>query len=192
MSNAESTRIITPTARLSFPALFKPARPMAEGADEKYQCELIFEKGANLAPLKEAIKTAIKNKWGDKPPKNLRIPLRDGDTDREGKDGYEGCMFISARSKDRPGVVIGPHRDICTPDREHEVYGGCYVRASITAFAYDTAGNKGVAWALNNVWKLRDGEPFGGRRNAQEEFGDVEVDQEAFGELDDDVVSSLL
>lgn len=171
-------RVITPIARLSYPYLFEKSEGM-NGQEGKYQCELIFEDGADLAELKRAANIAAKDKWGDKVPKNLRSPFRDGDTDREGKDGYEGCVFIGARSKDRPGVVIGRDRAPCTD--QSDVYGGCYVKASVTAFAYEQAGNKGVSFALNNVWKIRDGEPFGSRRNADEEFAEADVDEDAFG-----------
>jgi hypothetical protein len=130
--------------------------------------------------LKAAAALAVKEKWGTNPPKNLRSPFRDGSNEREDKDGYEGNMFIGARSNDRPGVIVGRDRLPCTD--ESEVYGGCYVRASLTAFAYDVDGNRGVSFALNNVWKIRDGEPFGSRRSAEDEFGSVEVDSDAFGD----------
>ena len=175
-------RVITPVARLSYPALFKPAEAMNEGDVAKYQCELIFSSGADLKALKAAATLAAKDKWGDKVPKKLRSPFREGDEDREGKDGYEGATFISARSKDKPGVVVGPDREICTD--ASDVYGGCYVRASVTAFAYEAKGNAGVAFALNNVWKVRDGEPFGSRVNAEDEFGDEEFDEDAHGGSD--------
>lgn len=173
-------RVITPVARLSYPYLFQKSEGM-NGGEGKYQCELIFAPDADLSELRRAANEAAKGKWGDKVPKNLRTPFRKGDEDREDKDGYEGAIFIGARSKDKPGVVVGRER---LQAEESDVYGGCYVKASVTAFAYDQAGNKGVSFALNNVWKIRDGEPFGSRRNADEEFGDADVDEDAFGEDD--------
>lgn len=185
MSKSEENvkRVITPIARLSFPYLFHKSEGM-DGGEGKYQCELIFEPGTDLTALKKAANEAAKDKWGDKIPKNLRTPFRNGDESREDREEYEGAIFISARSKDRPGVVVGRERTPCTD--ESEVYGGCYAKASVTAFAYDTAGNKGVSFALNNVWKIRDGEPLGSRRNAETEFGDAEVDEDAFGSDDNE------
>jgi hypothetical protein len=180
----DDRRVITPIARLSYPALFKPSKALEGGGEGKYQCELIFDPGVDISALKNAANIAAKEKWGDKIPKGLRTPFRDGDKDREDKDGYAGNIFIGARSKDRPGVIIGRERLPCTD--ESEVYGGCYVRASVTAFAYDTNGNRGVSFALNNVWKIRDGEPFGNRRDAGTEFGGVQVDADAFGDSNDD------
>lgn len=173
-------RVITSIARLSYPHLFKPSKGVNPGDEEKYQCELIFAPGTDLSELKAAAHLAAKEKWPTGVPKNLRSPFRSGDEDREDKNEYEGCVFIGARSKDKPGIVIGPNREICTD--EYDIYGGCYVRCSVTAFAYENKGNKGVSFALNSVWKIRDGEPFGSRINADQEFSDCETDAEAFGE----------
>jgi len=39
--------------------------------------------------------------------------------------------------------------------------------------SFDKAGNKGVAFGLQSIMKVKDGEPFGaGRSNAQEDFKD--------------------
>ena len=51
-----------------------------------------------------------------------------------------------------------------------EVYSGCYGRVSLTFFAYNTNGNRGIACGLNNVQKIRDGEPLGGHMSAEQEF----------------------
>jgi len=175
-----SKRVITPLARLSYPYLFEPAQAMQAGGQEKYQCELIFSPDADLSELRAAIEQAKHDKWGDKPPAKLRSPFRDGDTDREGKMGYDGCTFIGARSNQQPGVVIGRYKDPVV--NQSDVYGGCWVKASVTAFAYDTNGNKGLSFGLNNVWKIRDGDPFGSRRSAEDDFSSEELDPAAFGE----------
>jgi hypothetical protein len=56
------------------------------------------------------------------------------------------------------------------PDRKDEFYAGCFARATIRAFAYDKNGNKGVSFALQNVQKLKNGEPFGSKRKAEDDF----------------------
>lgn len=167
-------RLITPLARLSYPALFKPAKPMSEGQEAKYQCELIFPPGTDLSELRRVATECAKEKWGAKMPKKLRMPFRNGDEDREDKDGYEGSIFIGARSVDKPGIVVGPNREPCLD--QSEIYGGCWVRASVTAFAYSAGGNEGVAFALNNVWKVKDGDPFGNRRSAEDDFADMDAE----------------
>jgi hypothetical protein len=79
-------RVITPIARLSYPYLFKQSAGL-NGSEGKYQCELIFPPGTDLSELKRAAHQAAKDKWGDKIPKNLRSPFRNGDEERAGKDG---------------------------------------------------------------------------------------------------------
>lgn len=53
-----------------------------------------------------------------------------------------------------------------------EVYSGCYARVSLSFYAFNTNGNKGVACGLGNIQKIRDGEPLGaGRVSAESDFG---------------------
>ena len=54
-----------------------------------------------------------------------------------------------------------------------EIYSGCYVRASINAYAFNIQGNSGVSFGLNNIQKVRDGEPLGGGGSkAEDDFDD--------------------
>lgn len=161
--------VMTPEFRVSFPAVFKPKRQKGDATSEpKYGLTMLFPKGADLSKLKAAAQEAVKEKWGDKPPKNLRSPFRDqGDRELEGY--VEGCVFINASSLQKPGLVDRQRQDIID---ETEFYPGCYARATLRAFAYDNNGNKGVAFGLNNVQKLRDGDPLGGRTRAQDDFAD--------------------
>ena len=97
----------------------------------------------------------------------IKIPLRDGDTERPGDAAYEGCYFINANSATAPGIVDAS----CQPILERsEVYSGVYGRASITFYAFNSNGNRGIACGLNNLQKLADGEPLGGKSRAQDDF----------------------
>lgn len=51
-----------------------------------------------------------------------------------------------------------------------EVYSGVYDRASISFYAFNSSGNKGIACNLNNLQKIRDGEPLGGKASAESDF----------------------
>ena len=57
-----------------------------------------------------------------------------------------------------------------------ELYSGIYGRASINFYAFNTNGNKGIACGLNNLKKLRDGEPLGGKSRAEDDFADDDDD----------------
>ena len=47
-----------------------------------------------------------------------------------------------------------------------------YGRASISFYALNSNGNRGIACGLNNLQKIRDGEPLGSRASAESDFAD--------------------
>jgi len=150
-------KIVTPEFRVSFPALFEAKG--FEGQNPKYKVNMLFSKSTDLSSLKKLANDAVLLKWPNKEkrPTNIRSPFRDGDKDKADQDGYQDCIFVAATSKMKPGVVDADMNPILD---EGEMYAGCYARASITAYAYDTMGNVGVAFGLQHVQKMRDGEPL--------------------------------
>lgn len=163
--------IVTKQFRLAFPAVFTPEKAMNPGAPDKYAVTMLFVKGTDLSDLKSMVQAAIEEKWPnkDKRPKDLKLPFRDGDE----KDwaGFEGHVFARASSQYRPGVVNQKVQKVLD---EEEIYGGCYCRAEINAFAFDSAGNRGVAFGLSNLQKVADGERFGGKKDPEKVFAPVE------------------
>ena len=119
-------------------------------------------------------------KFGGKIPPNLKLPLRDGDIDRPDDPNYADCYFVNANSKEKPGLVDRRRIPITDP---LELYSGCYVRASINFFAFNTNGNKGVAAGLGNIQKWAEGEPLNGRVRAEDEFEALDAED------DDDFLS---
>jgi hypothetical protein len=104
----------------------------------------------------------------------LRMPLR---TEWEDKGYPENSVFITCSSKQQPGIVhpyAGSDGKPAPLTDPNEIYPGAIVRASLRAFGYDKAGNKGVSFALNNLQKLRDGDRLDGRVSAANEFDVVE------------------
>ena len=180
MSNANSTKVITGKVRFSYVNIFN-ARAFQQGQDAKYSICLLIDKKdkATLSKIKAAIEAAIQegisSKWGGKRPANLKLPLRDGDAERaEEAPEYAGCYFLNANSVQKPGVVDKDLNEILDPT---EVYSGCYGRASVTFYPFNSNGNKGIAVGLNNVQKLEDGEPLGAARaSAEEDFADSRPD----------------
>ena len=108
---------------------------------------------------------------------DLKLPLRDGDKERKGDPTYAGCMFINANSSTAPGIVDADRQPIL---ERSEVYSGVYGRASITLYAFNSNGNRGIACGLNNLQKLRDGEPLGAILSAEEEFAGLDGGEEDF------------
>ena len=97
----------------------------------------------------------------------LKTPLRDGDLERPDDEAYAGCYFVNANSASAPGIVDADRQPII--DRS-EVYSGMYGRASINFYAFNSNGNKGIACGLNNLQKMSDGEPLGGKSRAEDDF----------------------
>ena len=115
------------------------------------------------------------DKWGDKIPKTLRSPFRLNEELEAPIIGIGDdwtIMSFSANEDRRPGIVDAKLQDIID---DADVYSGAWYRCQVRAFAYDTAGNKGVSFGLQNVQKLRDDDPLGnGRIPASKAFEPVE------------------
>ena len=177
------SNVMTPNFRASYPKLFKAEVNKLSGKQE-YSVVALFKKGEDLSALKKAAEACIIEKLGadkSKWPKNLRSPFRDqADKMKDGEmpEGHEeGAIFMNLKTQQKPGVVdqnVQPMLD------ESELYAGCVCRATVRPYYYDQAGNRGVAFGLQNVQKVADGEPLGGSRaSATAEFAPVEGVEEA-------------
>jgi hypothetical protein len=174
MDNNNKTKVITGKVRFSYANVWEP-KSINDG-DEKYSVSLIIPKSdtKTIAEIKAAIEAAKqegKAKFGGKIPANLKLPLRDGDVDRPDDEAYKKSYFVNANSKDKPQIVDKNVKPILD---QSEVYSGCYGRASITFYAFNQNGNKGVACGLGNLQKLADGEPLSGRSRAEYDFSSAE------------------
>ncbi len=103
----------------------------------------------------------------------IKTPLRDGDLERPDDEAYKNSYFINANSSTAPGIVDADRQPIL---ERSEVYSGVYGRASINLYAFNSNGNKGIACGLNNLQKIRDGEPLGGKSRAEDDFATVDED----------------
>ena len=185
-----STKVSTGKVRFSYVNIFR-SRSFREGQDAKYSICLLIPKEDKKTlhditkAMDEAVQEGISSKWGGKKPKSLRLPLRDGDEERADEaPEYESMMFLNANSTQKPGIVDKDLNEILDPD---EVYSGCWGRASINFFPYDSNGNRGVGVGLNNIQKLKDGEHLGGSRaSAEDDFGgftEAEEDEDPFADI---------
>ena len=171
MKEKENTKVVTGIVRLSFANVWEPKS--INGSDPKYSVSLIIPKEdkETIAEINAAIDAAIKEgigKFGGKAPNkaSIKLPLRDGDDERE-DEAYQGCYFLNANSKTPPQIVDRKVKPILD---QSEVYSGCYAKVSISFYAFNTNGNKGVACGLGNIQKVKDGEPLSGRSNASDDF----------------------
>lgn len=169
------TKVITGEVRFSYAHVFEKMA-ITEGGTPKYSVCLLIDKKdtATIDKINLAIEAAKKAKWGEKIPKVLKLPLRDGDEEKD-DENYAGKMFVNCNSNDRPQVV-GPDREPII-DKE-EFYSGCYGYASINFFGYTTGGKPGVGCGLGNLMKTKDGDKLSGRTSAADDFGDIETDND--------------
>lgn len=172
--NVQSTKVVTGLVRASYLHIWEPSA-VNEGDQKKYSASLIIPKSdkATIAKIEAAVKAAAeqgKSKWGGKIPAKLKLPLRDGDEERPEDEAYADSWFLNSNCKTKPGIVDSNAQPIMNQD---EVYSGCYIRASITFYPFDTNGNKGIACGLNHIMKVKDGEPLGGRSTAESDFAEV-------------------
>lgn len=188
---------LTPAFRVSYPSVFQAKENELSGKME-YSVVALFPKGCDLSALKACAKAAIEEKWGadqSKWPKNMKTPFRDqAEREKVGDDGKTylpqgheaGAIFINLKSYERPGLVDQKLNDIVD---KSEFYAGCWARAKVTAYAYDTKGNKGVAFGLSNLQKVKDDDSLTGRTKPQDDFAPIETGE---GESSSDASATSL
>lgn len=170
------TKVITGVdTRWSYANVWDPKS--INGGTPKYSVSLIIPKSdkVTIQKIKAAIQAAYeegesKLKGNGKSVPSLSVlktPLRDGDLERPDDEAYRNAYFVNANSATAPGIVDADRQQII--DRS-EVYSGVYGRASINFYAFNSNGNKGIACGLNNLQKIRDGEPLGGKASAESDF----------------------
>lgn len=174
-TTTNSTKVITGLVRFSYAQVFTP-KAVNEGDEPKYSVSILIPKSdtATIEKINKAIEAAkaqgiAKIGKNGKIPANIKLPLRDGDLEREDDETYADHYFLNASSFRQPGIVDKDRQAIIDPD---EFYSGCYGRASINFYAFNSNGNKGIAVGLNNLQKLKDGERLAGGASAEEDFAD--------------------
>ena len=176
------TKVITgPKTRWSYANVWDPKS--INGGTPKYSVSLIIPKSdvATVKKIEAAIQAAYeegesKLKGNSKSVPSLKVlktPLRDGDLERPDDAAYADSYFINANSASAPGIVDADRQPIL---ERSEVYSGVYGRASINFYAFNSNSNKGIACGLNNLQKIADGEPLGGKSRAEDDFADEDDD----------------
>ncbi|EEG49635.1 DUF2815 family protein [Blautia hydrogenotrophica] len=175
-------KLITgPNTRWSYANVWEPKA--INGGTPKYSVSLIIPKSdtVTINRIKAAIEAAYKE--GEAKLKGngrsvpalsvLKTPLRDGDVERPDDEAYANAYFVNANSTTAPGIVDADRQPIL---ERSEVYSGVYGRASINFYAFNSNGNKGIACGLNNLQKIRDGEPLGGKSRPEDDFAEEDED----------------
>ena len=181
--NTNPMKVITgPDTRWSYANVWEAKS--INGGTPKFSVSLIIPKSdtRTIAKIKAAIEAAyregeakLKGNGKTVPPLSaIKTPLRDGDSERPDDPAYANSYFINANSSTAPGIVDADRQPIL---ERSEVYSGVYGRASINFYAFNSNGNRGIACGLNNLQKIRDGEPLGGKSRAEDDFA-TEIEED--------------
>lgn len=162
-----STKVVTGKVRFSYCNIWEPKEPNG-GGEPKYSVTLLIPKADTdtINKCKQAMKEARENfcskNGANSLPAQPITSFYDGDGTRKNGDPFgpecAGCYVITVSSKQKP-VIVDAFRNEIT--NQTEVYSGCYGRAAINFFGYNSNGNKGISAGLLSIQKLSDGEPFG-------------------------------
>lgn len=170
-----TTRVVTGKVRFVYCSVMAARKNEMNGKDE-FSTQVLVPKTdtETVGALKAAAKEALTAKFGDKIPKNVRNPLRDGDTETKsdgsplGKE-YAGHFYFNTKSTNKPGAVDANGADLLG---SNDIASGDFGRVSLNAYAYSQAGNNGVSFGLNNVMLVAKGESLGGAKpSAASDFG---------------------
>lgn len=181
-----STKVVTGKCRFSYVNIFEPQENNNNG-DPKYSVTLLIPKSdtVTLGKIKEAMAEAreafCKRNGATALPQKPNHTLHDGDGVRDSGDPYgpecKGCYVITVSSKQKPVIVDSFRNQITDPG---EVYSGCYGRASINFYGYNSNGKKGISAGLLSIQKLHDGEPFGTVGSADDFADDFKDEDDDF------------
>lgn len=183
-----SGNIVTPLFRGAYLALFEPKGFKNDAnSKKKYSLAMLFGKDTNYDVLKKDILAVATAKWGAKADDILRkqqnsdrrIFKDQGESDAAGFE--EGCLFIQASNKDKPGLVgrkVGSDGKTLIEISDPEaVWSGDYFIATIRPFAWEHPTGKGVSISLQNVQLIKKGDRLGGgRASPSDEFEAMEGD----------------
>ena len=160
--------VTTGKVRASYVNIFQPKAPQG-GGEAKYSVTLLIPKtdtatiNSIYAEIEKAKQEGAQKVFGGNIPPMCRIPVHDGDGVKPTSgepfgEECRGCLVVTASAKMQPSVVGLDMQNIINPA---EVYSGCYIRANINFFAYNTNGNKGIGCGLNAVPGCQQRKPLG-------------------------------
>ncbi len=168
MATIKSKTVILHNVRLSFPHIFK--RSVYNGVEGKFEATFLINKQdvKNKAKIDKGIEDIYKQS-------NIRVQkdkicLKDGD-DHHNKD-YHGYWYFKASTHDRP--VVQNRNKTPLAEGDNVIYAGCFVNVSFVLWFQNNPHGKRINAGLNGVQFVKDGERFGGSRDASDDFEDLD------------------
>ncbi len=173
------SKILTPTFRVAFPNVFEPKS--FGDSKPKYSLTMLFDleeiakdpaQQERWDAMVAAVEAAAIKKF-NAVPEVMKKPFLKGEDMRNSTtgavyNGFEGKVVVRAASTTRPGLVSQTREPIISPE---DFCGGYYAHATINFYGWTYMGKKGVSCGLQNIQLVAEGEPFGGKSNAEDDFG---------------------
>lgn len=177
----EVVKLWTPPCILDFANFcIRPRKGKKADDKPKYQAAFLIDAAGQAAPefakLKAAANAKALEKWTADELKAMmaanrfKSPFINGDGYVSDQPHWAGKIVIRASSVQKPGIVDGNVKPILD---EAEIYSGIRVIATLNPFWYDTDGNRGVSFGLNNIQKIGDGPKLfegGGYSRPEDDF----------------------
>lgn len=167
--NQETDETHTPKGRIVYPCLLEP-RAMKGDANSKpkFSVTLLIPKAANVDALKALVAEKAKAEFGEQWQKKAkRLPmLKTADYDKLADMAEAFPLMIRASANPEfPPFLFGPNAKPFEGDAS-DIYSGRWAVLTLRAYAYNTAGNAGVAFGLQRVQLLDHDDPIAGGRVA--------------------------
>lgn len=170
MSEQKET-VVTPVGKLVFDKnLFE--------ADEngKFRAALVFDNDTNISQIEKICMEVAKEKWPKGLPSGMKSPIK-REKRAEMIEKYpfmKNSILLNAATKFEVQVLDRHLNEIFKGD----VKAGDMCRFSISAWAFDANGNKGVGLNLLGVQKISDGEPLFNKVSARQTFSGFDIPEE--------------
>lgn len=185
-----SDPVITPLARIAFCNLFEPERVKRDDGTEsdEFNATLLIPKtDPAIARMVAAHDQVMEKLYGPKQDQNGNYlwpqfrnqAFRDGDADptyrnREKYPGFEGMWVVKATSNQQPGLLDGSRGSKQPVIAKGVLYSGMWGFAELVASNYESKGNQGIKFYINNFMKYKDDARMGGGgRTAEEAFSGI-------------------
>ena len=173
-------KMILQNVRGSFVFVTQP-RKKDDGTDGIYGVQIVISKDdPQVKKFNKLVDQALEEKHGTqalKKKSRYKLPLRDGDEERDGEE-YENMYFFNANGGKKPGIVNRNNEPADQDDIDELCYSGAYFHISVNVYGFDAkdGGKPGVAVGLNNVMLRKKGERLDGSVAATSEFEDYAED----------------
>ncbi len=181
-------KMILQNVRGSFVFVQQP-RKNTDGTDGNYGIQVLISKDdPQVKKFEKLVDQALAEKHGEQAIKKkgrYKLPLRDGDEERDGEE-YENMYFFNANGGKKPGIVNRNNEPADQDDLEELCYSGAYFHISVNVYGFEAkdGGKPGVAVGLNNVMLRKKGERLDGSVAATSEFADLAEGDDDFEDDD--------